>query len=61
MFDECLACTLQKEHDICEISILCKNMLDAAIKLFPLDKPSSDDREAFVKFAKKEFGRDVAI
>ncbi len=60
-FNECLACTLQKEDDVSIFSILHNNMLDVPIKCFTLDKPSSDNSWAFIKLAKKDFGRDVAI
>jgi hypothetical protein len=36
-------------------------MRGEGIKRFPLDKPSSDNSGTFIKFAKKEFGKDVPI
>jgi hypothetical protein len=60
-FEECLACSLQLEHDRGQFRILRNNMKEVAIKRFPLDKPSSDNSGAFIKFAKAEFGKEVAI
>jgi hypothetical protein len=54
-------CTLIKEHDRGPFNTLRKNMKKESIKSFPLDKPSSDNSGTFIKFAKKEFGKDVPI
>jgi hypothetical protein len=54
-------CTLIKEHDRGFFHTLRKSMRGEGIKRFPLDKPSSDNSGTFIKFAKKEFGKDVPI
>jgi hypothetical protein len=54
-------CVLIKEHDRGAFNTLRRNMKTESIKRFPLDKPSSDNSGTFIKFAKKEFGKDIPI
>jgi hypothetical protein len=50
-----------KENDRDTFNTLRKNMKSVADKLFPLDKPSSDNSGAFIRFVKGEFGKDTPI
>jgi hypothetical protein len=54
-------CVLIKEYDHGVFNTLRRNMIMESIKRFPLDKPSSDNSGTFIKFEKKEFGKDVPI
>ncbi len=50
-----------KENDRCTFNTLSKNMKSVADKRFPLNKPSSENSWAFIRFAKGEFGKDTPI
>jgi hypothetical protein len=54
-------CPLMKENDRCAFNTLRKNMKSVADKRFPLDKPSSDNSGAFIRFAKGEFSKNTLI
>ncbi len=57
----CSLCQFIKRHDIRDFKTLLVEQQDAAPQKFPIAKPSSDNCAAFMKFAKKEFGKDAAI
>jgi hypothetical protein len=50
-----------RRHDVKDFKTLRLDQRDAAPQKFPIAKPSSDNSSAFIKFAKKEFGKDAAI
>ena len=59
--DGCSLCQFIKRHDIRDFKTLRVAQRDALPQKFPIAKPSSDNCAAFIKFAKKEFGKDAAI
>ncbi len=59
--DGCTLCQFIRRHDVKDFKTLLVDQLDAAPQKFPIAKPSSDNFSAFIKFAKKEFGKDAAI
>jgi hypothetical protein len=54
-------CHLIKEEDRGAFNTLRRNMKSESVKRFPLDKPSSDNSGSFLKFAKKNFGKETFL
>ncbi len=58
---DCKLCQTLGSHDVKEFNILRKSMRNQDPKKLPVPKPSSDNSLAFIKLAKKEFGKHVDI